>query len=738
MTPEQRILVQEAFDSTESALSVGKRVGVSRDRVYRVWKEEHSPQAVKDRGNRLRGKSKAGTGNANDPKVKQEALIAFAKDEAMKSVAKRLGVHYTQVRNWWYEAFGEDFVRERSRRLQKDRNLPSNSRKMTLEEVSCEKCGSPFEINRVSRAKRKALICNVCLSKDKVSCPVCGKLCVGKKGLASHFRHAQDEAHRRWVDDQKTPQGEEGVDYVRCRICGFCAKSLTSHLRVHGITAADYHRIYAGAPIQSAKSESIRRDALSESHPGRKGLTLESLSPFLDDQDRLVVASAAKALKVSKSTVREYAKALGLKTRNRLAEQKRVLDLVASILKERYLWEWSSPLIRNPETGSLLFYDGYFPRHNLLVEYHGPQHYTFVPKWHRTPQGFEKQQNLDKLKEQYAEDQGKNLIVLRHTDPVDDLEFLRAKLNERTGFEERRAQENQQVEEALSRLKGAPFPYPSKSSSEEVQTALSKLRKIKQQLHEDLITPRSVTGNKECRRYFPNLYSARRKGHPSALEAWSDEVELEKAIRTQVRAGHPTTPERVLKAMVFHHHLPAVFRPAFARFVYERFTRPGDQVWDPCSGWGGRLMGACAAGVRYFGTDIEPETVEGNRSLAHDLSYDAQVVKESALTAEIPSPVQLVFTSPPYFDVEQYSDREGQPHISYEGPKDWEQRFLKPLVDKSMRVLREEGHLVLVLPDDLHEVTNLFARQAGFKHKDPLGFQLPNGSVSWALVYQKP
>lgn len=731
MTPEQKDLVLKAFDSMESALSVSRGIGVSRDRVYRVWKQEHGDQAVKDRGNRLRGKSKAGTGNANDPKVKQEALLGFANDEPMKAVACRLGVHYVQVRTWWAEAFGSDAVKKRARRLQKNNQTSRlGSRKQTMVSVHCESCGGAFELSKLSLAKRKRIECLKCQDKDD-PCPVCGVLCAGKRGLATHARHTGHD-----VTVLNEPAGEEPVDFVRCRICGFTAGSLSTHLRTHNLTASEYRRHYSDAPVYSSKTAKKRSEGIAHNHPGRLGLTEQSLNPYLDDDGHLIVAAAAKGLEVSQSTIREYAKSFGIQTRNRLAAQKMALDAVSEILLEKYEWEWFSSDLRNPETGALLFFDGYFPRHNLLVEYHGPQHFQFVPKWHRTSEEFARQQARDDLKARFAHEAGKRLVVLKYSDPI-DREFLTKLLDDRTDVLAKRKAEDAAVASALQSLQGKPFPYPSPPDPKEAQACLAKLRKIRQTLEGPRIHPRSVTGNALCRRYFPNLYTARRKGHPTAVEAWQDPVELEKAVRTQVRAGHPTTPDRVLRALTFHHHLPAVFRPAFARFVYERYCKPGDQVWDPCSGWGGRLMGAAAAGVRYFGTDIEPETVKGNLKLAQDLEYAATVVHESALTATVPSPVKLVFTSPPYFDVEQYSDRDGQPHVSYEGPEDWEFRFLKPLVVKSNDVLNPGGRLVLVLPTNLHDVTDRFAAGVDLEKQESFGFELPNGSMSWALVFRK-
>lgn len=659
-------------------------------------------------------------------------------------MALRVGVHFTVVRRWWREEFGTKRMRVRGQELQKKKTRATNvsrggeRRNLKMVTVVCERCGETFKANRVSLAKRQNPLCDGCreTKKNPVPCPVCKLVCEGNRGLATHFRHCRDEEGHATYEEQQASfwlEGlDEGADYVTCQICGFKAKSLSSHIRTHDVDWVGYARKFPGSSLWSERTTEHRSARLRETH-ARLGFESRHLTPFTDENGLLVVAAAAKGLGVAQDTVRRYAKALGIVTRNRLAEQKRVLDLVAKILNERHRWEWSDDRIRNPETGALLFFDGFFRRHNLIVEYHGPQHFQFVPRWHRTAAGFDRQQETDRLKARRASELGFEMVVVRHTDTVDE-ESLRKLLNARVSYKEREERIWVAVGEAVGRLRKMPFPYPERPAAEEAQGVLEKLRRIRQRLDGGIIVPRSYTGNALCRRYFPNIYRARRRGHPSAVECWRDVDELRKAVRTQVEAGHPTTPERVLKALTFHHHSPAVFRPAFARFVYERFCAPGDLVWDPCAGYGGRLFGAAAAGVRYLGTDIEPETVEGNRMLARDLGFDAEVRLSSALDAEV-SPVGLVFTSTPYFDVEQYSDREGQPHVSYDGRDDWLQRFLKPFVEKAGDVLRPGGRLVLVLSESLHVETQRFALDFGFHVDSDVGFELPNGSISRAVVY---
>jgi DNA modification methylase len=146
---------------------------------------------------------------------------------------------------------------------------------------------------------------------------------------------------------------------------------------------------------------------------------------------------------------------------------------------------------------------------------------------------------------------------------------------------------------------------------------------------------------------------------------------------------------------------PSVFRPTVARYIYETYCPPGGTVWDPCSGYGGRVLGAVAAGIRYIGTDVEAETVEGNQRLASLLGAGGQVtLHQQAAEGFDPGPVDLVFTSPPYFDRERYSTASEQSWRKHSGGIDaWVQGFLRPVIEHAHQFLPAGRHLVLNVAD---------------------------------------
>jgi len=59
----------------------------------------------------------------------------------------------------------------------------------------------------------------------------------------------------------------------------------------------------------------------------------------------------------------------------------------------------------------------------------------------------------------------------------------------------------------------------------------------------------------------------------------------------------------------------------------------------------------------------------------------------------------LVFSSPPYFRLEKYSQEKSQAWVRHKTYQGWLAEFLQPVLAESFRTLRRSGHLVLNIAD---------------------------------------
>jgi len=110
-----------------------------------------------------------------------------------------------------------------------------------------------------------------------MDCPICGFTVSNARGLVAHFRHqaATHPDYKEWSEEQKWKDKTEGVDFVRCRECGFRSKSLAQHLKsAHGFTADEYREKHgADAPTRCSSTEAKRRAGIKAAHArtDRKG-----------------------------------------------------------------------------------------------------------------------------------------------------------------------------------------------------------------------------------------------------------------------------------------------------------------------------------------------------------------------------------------------------------------------------------------------------------------------------------
>jgi len=149
-------------------------------------------------------------------------------------------------------------------------------------------------------------------------------------------------------------------------------------------------------------------------------------------------------------------------------------------------------------------------------------------------------------------------------------------------------------------------------------------------------------------------------------------------------------------------YVPSQFRPSVAKYFYDRFK--AKNVLDFSMGWGDRLSGflASSSTSHYFGIDpnvcLRPGLTEQYKRF--NLNKDCTFLFEAAEDALIPKNYfDMVFSSPPYYNVEKYTYSENQSWVRYKLFDDWMSKFLLPVIYKSVEALKPGGHLVINISD---------------------------------------
>jgi len=131
-------------------------------------------------------------------------------------------------------------------------------------------------------------------------------------------------------------------------------------------------------------------------------------------------------------------------------------------------------------------------------------------------------------------------------------------------------------------------------------------------------------------------------------------------------------------------------------------------VLDPSAGWGDRLLGAAAAGVRVY-HGVDPNTLlrqpydnmikfVNQKGIGENSNYT--VVTDDFLKVDIDEEgYDTVFTSPPFFDYEIYSDDPKQSITGNPSVDTWLTNFFYPYLKKAWSALARGGYMVLYISD---------------------------------------
>ena len=147
--------------------------------------------------------------------------------------------------------------------------------------------------------------------------------------------------------------------------------------------------------------------------------------------------------------------------------------------------------------------------------------------------------------------------------------------------------------------------------------------------------------------------------------------------------------------------LPTIFKPLLAMDYYLRF-KP-NSVLDFTMGWGGRLLGAAALDVpNYIGIDLNHKLKKPYEEMVKMIKpytktkitlmfRDALSVDYSKLNYD------MVLTSPPYYNIEIYEGTQRQ------SKEEWDEKFYKPIIEKTWAGLKKGGHYCLNIPVEVYD-----------------------------------
>ena len=186
---------------------------------------------------------------------------------------------------------------------------------------------------------------------------------------------------------------------------------------------------------------------------------------------------------------------------------------------------------------------------------------------------------------------------------------------------------------------------------------------------------------------------------------------------------------------------PAVNFPALtAKWIYENYTKHIDtkeplHIYDSSSGWGGRILGAMSSRkkIHYVGTDPNPDNFIDELGISryeymakfyndncvddfsdsltkffnvekqgntYELFQDgSELISNNLKFQKYKGKLDIAFTSPPYFNREQYSQDETQSFKAYGEYEDWRDNFLRPTLTTIYEYLKNDRYILWNIAD---------------------------------------
>lgn len=200
---------------------------------------------------------------------------------------------------------------------------------------------------------------------------------------------------------------------------------------------------------------------------------------------------------------------------------------------------------------------------------------------------------------------------------------------------------------------------------------------------------------------------ARRKNKPSPLEFYQQNYDqiVRQAQEMQSASTRPMPLQYWMREAVYIQGSEcSTFKISVTKALFKYFG--SKVVLDPSAGWGDRVLGGAAADVIvYHGIDPNPDLRQSYDNIlnfirAHGRGQQYAIITDDFLLVDIqPESYDTVFTSPPFWDYEDYSSDPNQSIAGRPTLESWITEFFLPYLTKAWQALIPGGYFLIYISD---------------------------------------
>ena len=226
----------------------------------------------------------------------------------------------------------------------------------------------------------------------------------------------------------------------------------------------------------------------------------------------------------------------------------------------------------------------------------------------------------------------------------------------------------------------------------------------------DTITNISSVGNKIYKYFFPNMLKVKGGYKPSVVEALLDREILNKILDNRLSKNVlPYYSGNITKNMIVqgakasgYAFGTSQFKPLIAKYIYNEYVKDGYNVLDYSCGFGGRLLGLMATNkkAKYFGYEPNLETYSGLIKMSEFFDFPIDIKQCGSEAGTFDEKMDFIFSSPPYFNTELYSDEITQSYNKYPVYDEWLEKYWKQTVTNIKFMLNRNSVFAINVGND--------------------------------------
>ena len=245
-------------------------------------------------------------------------------------------------------------------------------------------------------------------------------------------------------------------------------------------------------------------------------------------------------------------------------------------------------------------------------------------------------------------------------------------------------------------------------------------------------------GMKLCQHFFPNFFEISNIKLNLFEKCWQNEELMNKVREWGLKSMSKLWMSWIRRAVYLAGGLPnsSFYRPHFAKQIIETY-KPNFEgnLFDPCAGWGGRMLGTVAAGWNYTACEPNKDTYNNLQKLIAFLDIDDRVDIRNCPVEEhkYKDEADIVLTSPPYFNLEVYDSNISQSYYRFFEYNAWKEHWFIPLLEESIQNLSKNGYscwnVMNFGKQDLVETVMNVHQQKGYELVGTVGFKSPLANI---------